>query len=78
MLRFDDWPDWRDTGRVPDVPGDANAESMESDGWEGSAGSWKVVQLFKTGDVEVKDALKVEIRKCGAKTVALGGRDKRD
>lgn len=34
--------------------------------------------MFKIGDVEVKDARRVEMRRCGAKTEALGGRDRRD
>jgi len=76
MLKLDDWPDCRYADRAPAVPGDADLEDMASAGCEVKPGSWKVVQLLKLGELEVNEARRVDIRRCGAKAVRLDGRER--
>lgn len=56
--------------------GDADREDMASAGCEVNPGSWKLVQLLKVGELEVKEALKVDMRRLGAKAVRLDGRER--
>lgn len=49
---------------------------MVSTGCEVHPGSWKVVQLLKVGELEVKEARSVDMRRCGAKAVRLDGRER--
>lgn len=76
MLKLEDWPDCRYADRAATVPGDADRDDMSSKGCEVHPGSWKVVQLLRVGEVEVKDALSVDMRRCGAKAVILDGRER--
>jgi hypothetical protein len=76
MLKLEEWPDCLYANRAPAVAGDADREDKASKGCEVHPGSWKVVQLLNEGEVEVRDALSVEIRRCGAKAVMLDGRER--
>jgi hypothetical protein len=76
MLKFEEWPDCLYANRAPAVAGDTDREDMASKDCEVHPGSWKVVQLLRVGEVEVSDALSVEIRMCGAKAVMLDGRER--
>ena len=76
MLKLEDWPDCRYADRAAAVDGDADREDMASWGCEVNPGSWKVVQLLKVGELEVKEALRVDMRRLGAKAVRLDGREK--
>ena len=74
MLKLEDWPDCRYADRAAVVPGDADREDIASTGCE--VGSWNVVQLLKVGELEVKEARNVDMRRCGAKAVRLDGRER--
>jgi hypothetical protein len=76
MLKLEEWPDCLYADRAPAVAGEADLDDMASKGCEVHPGSWKVVQLLNVGDVEVRDALSVEMRGCGAKAVMLDGRER--
>jgi hypothetical protein len=76
MLKLEEWPDCLYADRTAAVEGEADFDDMASKGCEVHPGSWKVVQLLSVGDVEVEDALSVEIRRCGAKAVMLDGRER--
>ena len=83
MLYLEDCPEWWEAGRLPSVPGDAGAESVVSKAREYGPWSWKVVpwswnvvhvQVLRVGELEVKDARSVDMRRCGAKAVAFDRR----
>jgi hypothetical protein len=76
MLKLEDWPDCRYADRAPAVHGDAEREDMASTGCEVLTGSWKVVQLLKVGELDVREALRVDMRRFGAKAVRLDGRER--
>ena len=76
MLKLEDWPDCRYADRAPAVHGDADLDDMASAGCELHPGSWNVVQLLRVGEVEVKEARNVDMRRCGASAVMLDGRER--
>jgi hypothetical protein len=73
MLKLEDGPDCRYANRAPAVHGDVDRDDIASKGCEVHPGSWKVVQLLSVGEVEVKEARNVDMRRCGAKAVILEG-----